>query len=174
MNTSIYARVSQVLLTAGAVSLPCSTLAAEQDLKGASAELAAKALRLFGAQPGQSFRAEALAPASVAPRTDSLTLTLAPGKGAELKFAMDAGQGFVFEWSASSNVLVDMHGERPGATDEYTSYWVDTAQRFGAGTWVAPFTGEHGWYWRNRGDQPVTIKVSVTGFHLRMIPPKRN
>ena len=68
-------------------------------------------------------------------RQDTLSLTLAPGKGAEIKAAMKAGDGFVFHWTASSDVAVDMHGEPTGAVDdEYTSYWIESAMRSGAGT----------------------------------------
>ena len=28
----------------------------------------------------------------------------------------------------------------------------------------APFTGEHGWYWLNYNDFPVTITLTVTGY----------
>ncbi|MCF8203499.1 MAG: hypothetical protein K9J82_00365 [Methylotenera sp.] len=133
--------------------------------------LAEKAVMLFGKQPGQSFNAEALSSSLGSPRTDTMTITLAPGKGAEVKAAIDAGQGFVFQWTASGEVLVDMHGELPDATNEYTSYDVGVRQRQGAGTWVAPFTGHHGWFWQNQGKEPVTVKVTVTGFQKSLFRP---
>jgi hypothetical protein len=34
---------------------------------------------------------------------------------------------------------------------------------------VAPFDGEHGWYWLNLSEQPVTIKLTVNGFHEKII-----
>lgn len=130
-----------------------------------------KAIMLFGKQPGQSFNSAALAGALGAPRTDTMTITLAPGKGAEVKAVMDAGQGFVFQWTASGEVLVDMHGELPNATNEYTSYDVGVRQRQGAGTWVAPFAGHHGWFWQNQGKEPVTVTVTVTGFQKSLVRP---
>jgi hypothetical protein len=41
----------------------------------------------------------------------------------------------------------------------------------GSGRLVAPFAGQHGWYWLNRGQQPVTVKVSVTGFQQKLFRP---
>ncbi|WP_233809830.1 hypothetical protein [Paraburkholderia sp. HP33-1] len=64
-----------------------------------------------------------------------------------------------------------MHGEQPSARDEYTSYWIGGAQREGAGSLTAPFAGVHGWYWLNRGNAPVTVKVSVTGFQEKLFQP---
>jgi hypothetical protein len=109
--------------------------------------------------------------AKAVPRTDTLSVTLDPGKGAEVKAQMQEGQGIVFHWTASADVSVDMHGERPDVKDEYTSYWIEGAQREGAGRFVAPFTGVHGWYWRNRGKGPVTVQVTVTGFHEKLTRP---
>lgn len=106
-------------------------------------------------------------------RQDTLSLTLAPGKGAEIKAAMKAGDGFVFHWTASSDVAVDMHGEPTGAVDdEYTSYWIEPAMRAGAGTFIADFDGTHGWYWLNRGTTEVSVEVDVSGFQEKLFFPK--
>lgn len=106
-------------------------------------------------------------------RRDTLSLTLAPGKGAEIKAAMKSGDGFVFHWTASSEVAVDMHGEPTGAVgDEYTSYWIEPAMREGAGTFTADFDGTHGWYWLNRGTAEVTVEVEVSGFQEKLFFPK--
>lgn len=101
-----------------------------------------------------------------------MSLTLQPKEGAEIKAAMRQGDQFVFSWVAEGGkVDVDMHGERPNAGDEFTSYWQDLAQTSAHGAFVAPFDGSHGWYWRNRGDQPVTIKVKVSGFFEKLYRP---
>lgn len=133
--------------------------------------LAARAIAAFGKQDGQRFNAGAVALASSPSRTDTMTVTLAPGKGAEVKAVMAAGQSFVFHWTASAAVAVDMHGDHPDAKDEYTSYSVEGGQREAAGTFTAPFAGAHGWYWKNSGKQPVTVQVSVTGFQTRLVRP---
>lgn len=133
--------------------------------------MAAQAAAVFGRQPGQSFNVSAVARGNGEMRTDAMTVTLAPGKGAEVKAMLEAGQGFVFRWTASAEVAVDMHGEVPGAKDEYTSFWVEGVQREGSGTFIAPFAGQHGWYWRNKGKEPVTVRVSVTGFQAKLFRP---
>ena len=33
------------------------------------------------------------------------------------------------------------------------------------GTLVAPFTGIHGWYLRNDGEQPIVVRLKVAGFY---------
>lgn len=102
-------------------------------------------------------------------RSDEMMLTLQPGEGSEIKATMRQGDQFVFIWTAEGGkVNFDMHGERPNAGAEFTSYWKDTQQTRAQGTFVAPFDGTHGWFWRNRGDQPVRIKVKVSGFYAAL------
>lgn len=148
--------------TAAAAELPATPAAA----KPAEAELDAVG------QPLKAVEASAVSKREGAYRRDTLSVTLPPGKGAEIKAAMKAGAGLVFHWTASGDVAVDMHGERTGAAkDEYTSYWIEKTQRQASGTFTAPFDGSHGWYWLNRGSEPVTVQVEVTGFQEKLYLP---
>lgn len=173
--TGVGKRLGLVQMAQAAEAAPTATPVLQPAAVPASAEnanLARQAVAAFGKQqPGQTLDATAVARAAAAERTDTLTLTLPPGKGAEVKALIDAGQGFVFHWSASGPLLVDMHGETPDAKDEYTSYWIEGAQREGAGTFVAKFSGKHGWYWKNKGTESVTVKVTVTGFQTQLSRP---
>lgn len=106
-------------------------------------------------------------------RSDQMSLTLQPGEGAEIKASMRKGEQFVFAWAAEGGkVNFDMHGEQPNAGDEFTSYWKAKQHTRAQGIFVAPFDGTHGWYWRNRGDQPVTVRVNVSGFYEKLYRPK--
>jgi hypothetical protein len=105
-------------------------------------------------------------------RSDELSLTLQPNEGAEIKAIMRKGAQFVFKWATDGGkVNFDMHGEPPDAGDKFTSYWKGQQQANAQGTFVAPFDGTHGWYWRNRGDKAVTIQVKVSGFHEKLYKP---
>lgn len=174
--TGLGARLGLLALahTAEAAPAPVATQAvppAASPVSSDTAAMAAEAAAVFGKQPGQTFDARSVSPSDATTRKDTMTVTLAPGKGAELKAMLKAGQGFVFHWTASADVAVDMHGERPEVKDEYTSYSITGAQRKGAGTFTAPFAGQHGWYWRNLGKEPVTVQLSVTGFQTQLFRP---
>jgi hypothetical protein len=105
-------------------------------------------------------------------RSDTMTLTLQPGKGAEIKAAMEVGDTFVFSWTTDGGpVNFDMHGERPNAGDESTSFWKDKQQGSANGSFTAPFAGAHGWYWSNRSDKPVTVTVKTSGFYEKLYKP---
>jgi hypothetical protein len=106
-------------------------------------------------------------------RSDEMTLELAPHSGQEVKAHMKAGDGFVFEWSSIGGpVKADMHGEKVNAAEgEFTSYWEEKQMTGGKGEFTAPFAGTHGWYFRNKGDTPVTVKVRTTGFYKDLFLP---
>lgn len=106
-------------------------------------------------------------------RSDEMSLTLQPNEGAEIKAKMRSGERFVFTWVAADGAVnFDMHGEAFNAKNgEFTSYWKGNAQSQGQGVFVAPFDGTHGWYWRNRGKAPVTVRVQTTGFYEQLFRP---
>jgi hypothetical protein len=106
-------------------------------------------------------------------RSDQMSLTLQSGEGAEIKVRMRAGERFVFTWKTDGGVVnFDMHGEALNAKkDEFTSFWKGRGAPEGHGAFVAPFDGTHGWYWRNRGDQPVTVTVNTSGFYEQLFRP---
>lgn len=107
------------------------------------------------------------------PRSDTMTLTLLPKQGAEIKSPMEAGDNFVFSWKTDGGlVYFDMHGEPPNpAKDEFTSYWIGRDQQQASGNFTAPFEGTHGWYWQNTGTKPVTITLTTSGFYGDLYMP---
>jgi len=105
-------------------------------------------------------------------RNDAMSITLQPGEGAEIKASIKQGQHFVFSWDADGPVKADMHGEPYNAKpNEFTTYWKVAQQSGGKGAFTAPFDGIHGWFWRNKGDKPVTIHVKVSGFQEKLYRP---
>jgi len=155
------------------VPSPSESSVVDAALSARNASEAKKATMAFGTSAKQSFAAQALSVhgSSAAPKAESLTVSLAPGKGTEVKALLKAGDGLVFHWAADADVAVDMHGERTGVKGAWTSYSVEAAQRTGSGTFTAPFDGSHGWYWENRGAIPVNVKIEVSGFQSALYQP---
>jgi hypothetical protein len=122
---------------------------------------------------GQAPPASALSKSSTPFRSDEMTVRLESGEGVEIKASMTRGQRLVFSWASTGGAVdVDMHGEAVGAADdEYTSYWKNEGQTHQHGALDAPVTGNHGWYWQNLNDTPVTITVKVSGFYEKLHRP---
>ena len=95
---------------------------------------------------------------------DSRAFELAPFESVELKYDLGAGDGFVYAWSATGEVLFDFHAEPEGADPGVAVGFAQGRDIADAGTYVARFAGIHGWFWENRGAVTVTVRVRTTGF----------
>lgn len=157
--TGIGGRVGLTRMSAGPKAMPSRTV----DANGFDPSLSL----------GSASPLNAVWKSASAFRTDEMSLTLQPGEGAEIKADMKAGERFVFTWTADGGpVSFDMHGEKTGASsDDFSSYWKGRSQGAAHGEFQAPFSGRHGWYWRNRGETPVTIHVRTSGFYGRLYRP---
>jgi hypothetical protein len=105
--------------------------------------------------------AAAAPPPPVAKRREQMTVSLTPNQGTEVKLEMREGQRVRFSWSTSGPpVNFDAHGEAPGGPE--VSYKKGAASG-DEGELVAAFDGIHGWFWRNRSGEPLTITVTAEG-----------
>ncbi len=95
------------------------------------------------------------------PWTDEVTFTLEPGEGIEYKLVMQQDAEAQFLWSASGGrVNFDLHGDGDGQNISYEKGRGTTGEQ---GVLKAKFTGNHGWFWRNRDKQAVTVTLQVRG-----------
>lgn len=104
-------------------------------------------------------------PAATADRTDRKEITLAPGEAAEIKVSANKGASIKYSWSvAGGTVNYDTHGDplvkRRGF---YHGYGKGKGSSGESGNLVAAFDGTHGWFWRNRSGQSVTVTLETTG-----------
>ncbi|TCD12383.1 hypothetical protein [Oricola cellulosilytica] len=92
---------------------------------------------------------------------DEVSIVLAPGEGAELKLVMEADAEAEFHWTANGAVLnFDTHGDGGGQS---VSYEKGRGIAEDEGVLRAAFQGNHGWFWRNRTDAPVTLTLRTRG-----------
>lgn len=186
---SLY-KATIVALVAAVAVLTVAVLPAEYgvDPTGLGARLGLASMSAAAAETPESVAAETLDPASsgatvsvldavwksdVEYRTDEQTVELGPKEGAEIKAVMRPNDRFVFSWTAEGgSVFFDMHGEEANARNgEFTSYWKGRDQNSGRGSFTAPFAGTHGWYWENRSDKPVIVRVKTSGYYEKLYRP---
>lgn len=119
------------------------------------------------AAPAAAAATPGAAPAVAAPvRSDRTSLTLAPDEGGEIKLTMKEGARADFTWSSDGGAVnYDTHADGRGIS--YHGYGKGTDTRV-QGRLVAAFDGKHGWFWRNRGDEPVTITLETRGAYERV------
>jgi hypothetical protein len=101
-------------------------------------------------------------------KVDSRKYELPPGGKMEFKYQMKKGTNLVYSWESTAKVKYEFHGEpNAGPEGTYQSYAIDDKEgtERGYGSFTAPFSGIHGWYWENFGTTPVTIQLVSAGFY---------
>lgn len=95
-------------------------------------------------------------------RSDQTEVVLKPGQGVEVKVAAAKGVRIGFNWSVRGGVVnYDTHADAPGI--DYHGYGKGKQSGGETGTLVAAFDGKHGWFWRNRTENTVTIVLKTSG-----------
>lgn len=101
-------------------------------------------------------------------RSDTMEIEIAPRKGVEVKTHLSKGATLIYSWKTAGGEAVnhDFHGEPVDAgKDEFESFILEKGVRESRGSLIAPFTGVHGWYWKNNSDVPVTVVLASSGFY---------
>ena len=105
--------------------------------------------------------AVAVAAAPTVEWQDEMPFTLTPGEGTEIKLKMVEGGKAQFSWVVEGGqVNFDTHGDAPGKSISYEKGRGVAADE---GVLEAAFTGNHGWYWRNRGQANVKVILRMRG-----------
>jgi hypothetical protein len=125
----------------------------------ASGGVAAAGAAPVPAQPTQR------AAATAASRVDSVQVTLRPNEGKEVKLVMRKGTRVTYAWSTDrGGVNFETHGDTLNAPPGvFHSYSKGRDARAHEGAFVAVFDGMHGWFWRNRTREVVTITLRTEG-----------
>ncbi len=101
-------------------------------------------------------------------RSETIKVTVPAGRGIEYKFTMQQYQKLTYQWITNGAVLYfDLHGEPEGDTTGYfESYAIATLNSM-EGSFTAPFSGVHGWYWKNTSNKPVSVELIVKGEYAK-------
>jgi hypothetical protein len=99
-------------------------------------------------------------------KLEMMEISLQPDEGKEVKLRMSEGASVDYEWWTIGGVVnYELHADNPpdAPAGEYHSYSKGTGESGGKGVLTAEFDGMHGWFWRNRTDQIVSITLRAQG-----------
>lgn len=96
---------------------------------------------------------------------ESISIELKPGEATEVKLTMPQSASVNFDWKAVGGGLnYDTHGDPVNAPKGfYHGYGKGKNETTQQGVLKAAFDGKHGWFWRNRTENPVTVTLLVEG-----------
>lgn len=97
-------------------------------------------------------------------RADVIDIVIPANKGLEYKLLLNEYGHVEYQWKTDGTALYfDFHGEPQGdTTGYYESYAITTSNEM-KGSLVTPFAGNHGWYWKNTTNSPVTVTLTTKG-----------
>lgn len=92
---------------------------------------------------------------------DEVSFVLTPGQGTEYKLTMKKGAVAQYFWiSEGGPINFDAHGNGSGQSISYEKgRGVPTDE----GELTAAFSGDHGWFFRNRNDTNITVTLRTKG-----------
>lgn len=92
---------------------------------------------------------------------DEIRVVLTPGEGTEFKLTMDEGAIARFSWTSEGGPInYDTHGDGGGKS---ISYEKGREVLEGEGELQAEFDGNHGWFFRNRNSNDITLVLRTGG-----------
>jgi hypothetical protein len=90
----------------------------------------------------------------------------------EYKATLAAGEPMLYSWRVQGGpVYFEFHGEPTEGKwpkGYYRSYEIQQSSNASHGSFIAPFTGQHGWYWRNLSEQRAMITLEASGYYSRL------
>lgn len=99
-------------------------------------------------------------------KTQSISIALAVDAATEYKALMQQGDSIVYRWrSEAGQVYFDFHAHDDAFGDEFFTRYAEGEGGESAGSIVAAYAGEHGWYWLNIEDQATVITLEVAGYY---------
>ena len=98
---------------------------------------------------------------------DTITFTLEPGEFTEIKATMEEGATLIYSWtSEGGRINFDLHAHAGG---ENVTYEKGRGKTEGEGSFETPFAGDHGWFWRNRDKEAVTVTLQLRGNYRAIV-----
>ena len=128
-------------------------------------------LEKAGSGPDVARPVEADNPApeeQLATREDETKVVVPAGKGIEFKINMLKYGTMKYEWTTANNEVLyfDFHGEVKQKEEVkevyFESYTISNSHNM-VGTFLAPYEGKHGWFFRNTSNEDVTVNLRLKG-----------
>ena len=103
-------------------------------------------------------------------KSETLTIDLAADESVEYKAIMSQGDALVFRWKSDGGQLYyDFHAHDKAFGPDFFTRYDEGEGGERAGSIVAAYSGQHGWFWLNLEAEPVTITLDVSGFYKDVI-----
>lgn len=103
-------------------------------------------------------------------KSETLVITIEGDEGVEYKAIMDQGDAIVFAWKTDGGqAYYDFHAHQATGNPDFFTRYDEGEGVASGGSIVAPYGGQHGWYWLNLEADPITITLEVAGDYNELV-----
>jgi hypothetical protein len=104
-------------------------------------------------------------------KTETLTIALPLDGMIEYKAIMQAGDSVVYQWESAADIYYDFHAHQPSEVQDgsFFTRYAEGEGKVDRGMIVAPYTGQHGWFFLNLSDGPAEIELTVSGYYDEIV-----
>ncbi len=104
---------------------------------------------------------------TAAPQRTTMEVAIGPFEETEIKTVLGEAKVILYSWSVDrGDIYSDFHGHAPEFGPDFFVRYEEHQEGSGNdGSLVAPFGGEHGWYWLNYNEYPVVVTLTVEGYY---------
>ena len=100
---------------------------------------------------------------------DVKEFVIAPNDAIEIKLEMEKGSIAKYRWNTKSGGLnYNLHGDGYKGSQKSTTYKKGRMTSSDNGEFKAEFDGYHGWFWRNRNSEIVTVILETDGEYIQI------
>jgi hypothetical protein len=100
---------------------------------------------------------------------DVKEFVIAPDDAIEIKLEMEKGSIAKYRWNTKSGGLnYNLHGDGYKGSQKSTTYKKGRMTSSDNGEFKAEFDGYHGWFWRNRNSEIVTVILETDGEYIQI------
>ena len=98
---------------------------------------------------------------------DVMELVIAPNEAIEIKLEMKKGSIAKYKWTTQNGGLnYNLHGDGYNGSQKSISYKKGRMTNSDSGEFKSKFDGYHGWFWRNRNNESVTVTLETFGDYI--------
>ena len=98
---------------------------------------------------------------------DVMEFVIAPDEAIEIKLEMKKGSMAKYKWTTQNGGLnYNLHGDGHKDFQKSISYKKGRMTSSDSGEFKSEFDGYHGWFWRNRNNESVTVTLETFGDYI--------
>ena len=98
---------------------------------------------------------------------DVMEFVIAPDEAIEIKLEMKKGSIAKYKWTTQNGGLnYNLHGDGHKGSQNSIVYKKGRMTSFDSGEFKSEFDGHHGWFWRNRNNESVTVTLETIGDYI--------